>query len=60
MTKLLLIDCKTLLVARYDGRKQDEQLALIEVPFDSVPAAIAMLDEFRVHGAGAVLPTVRA
>ena len=48
MTRLLLIDCKTLLVARYDGRKQDEQLARLELPYQDREATMRELDAFRV------------
>lgn len=52
-TKLLLIDCKTLLVARYDGRTRDPQLAQIEAgPIDE--SVLKALDQFRLIGAAAL------
>jgi hypothetical protein len=50
-TKLLLIDCKTMHVARYDGRKRDEQMARITDPRLIDGYALDQLNKFRVRGA---------
>lgn len=50
MTRLLLIDCRTLHIARYDGRKQSPEIAKIGVPFDDESSALKELDAFRRHG----------
>lgn len=51
MTQLLLIDCKTMLVARYDGRKRDGQMARIIAPNLIDSHALDQLNKFRVLGA---------
>lgn len=61
MTQLLLIDCKTMLVARYDGRKRDDRIARIDIS-DSPeigPQVLRELEQFRVHGYRALLPVVK-
>jgi hypothetical protein len=50
LTQLLLIDCKTMLVARYDGRKRDEQMARITDPHLIDGYALDQLNKFRVLG----------
>jgi hypothetical protein len=51
LTLLLLIDCKTMLVARYEGRKRDEQMARITDPYLIDGHALDQLNKFRVLGA---------